>query len=39
MNISVHAGAFFDMYIGDLPVSLQAKEEVAENVAGLIRRC
>lgn len=31
--------AFFDMYIGDLPVSLQAKEEVAENVAGLIRRC
>ncbi|RZR79816.1 hypothetical protein BHM03_00005662, partial [Ensete ventricosum] len=31
--------AFFDMYIGDVPVSLQAKEEVAENVAGLIRRC
>ncbi|WOL20214.1 hypothetical protein Cni_G29018 [Canna indica] len=31
--------AFFDMYIGDIPVSVQAKEEIAENVAGLIRRC
>ncbi|CAA7400772.1 unnamed protein product [Spirodela intermedia] len=31
--------AFFDMYVGDLPVSAQAKEELAENVAGLIRRC
>ncbi|MQL73678.1 hypothetical protein Taro_006010 [Colocasia esculenta] len=31
--------AFFDMYIGDVPVSMQAKEEVAENVADLIRRC
>ncbi|KAJ6824066.1 fatty-acid-binding protein 2 [Iris pallida] len=31
--------AFFDMYIGDVPVSVQAKEEIAQNVAGLIRRC
>ncbi|XP_078441016.1 chalcone-flavanone isomerase family protein [Wolffia australiana] len=31
--------AFFDMYVGDLPVSNQAKEELAENVAGLIRCC
>ncbi|KAH7655419.1 Chalcone isomerase protein [Dioscorea alata] len=31
--------AFFDMYIGDLPVSEQTKREVAQNVAGLIGRC
>ncbi|KAJ0983815.1 hypothetical protein J5N97_002171 [Dioscorea zingiberensis] len=31
--------AFFDMYIGDLPVSEQAKREIAQNVAGLIGRC
>ncbi|KQK19118.1 fatty-acid-binding protein 2 [Brachypodium distachyon] len=31
--------AFFDMYIGDSPVSLEAKREVARNVAGLISRC
>lgn len=31
--------AFFGMYIGDLPVSLQAKEDIAENIAVLIRRC
>ncbi|VAI83984.1 unnamed protein product [Triticum turgidum subsp. durum] len=31
--------AFFDMYIGDSPVSLEAKREVARNVAGLMGRC
>ncbi|KAJ1258481.1 hypothetical protein BS78_10G079000 [Paspalum vaginatum] len=31
--------AFFDMYIGDSPVSLEAKKDVAQNVAGLIGRC
>ncbi|XP_077236360.1 chalcone-flavanone isomerase family protein [Tasmannia lanceolata] len=31
--------AFFDMYIGDVPVSAQAKQEIATNVAGIIRRC
>ncbi|XP_010917201.1 fatty-acid-binding protein 2 isoform X2 [Elaeis guineensis] len=31
--------AFFDMYIGDVPVSVQAKQEIAQNVADLIRRC
>ncbi|CAN6214670.1 unnamed protein product [Urochloa humidicola] len=30
--------AFFDMYIGDSPVSLEAKKVVAQNVAGLIAR-
>ncbi|CAN6164706.1 unnamed protein product [Urochloa humidicola] len=30
--------AFFDMYIGDSPVSLEAKKIVAQNVAGLIGR-
>ncbi|PKA49579.1 Fatty-acid-binding protein 2 [Apostasia shenzhenica] len=31
--------AFFDMYIGDIPVSVQAKQNIAQNVAGLLRRC
>lgn len=31
--------AFFDMYIGDVPVSEQAKEEIGRNVASIIRRC
>ncbi|KAI4380297.1 hypothetical protein MLD38_006503 [Melastoma candidum] len=31
--------AFFDMYIGDLPVSEQAKEEIGQNVAGILGRC
>lgn len=35
----LYAEAFFDMYIGDLPVSLRAKEEIAQNVADLIRKC
>ncbi|XP_062233354.1 fatty-acid-binding protein 2-like isoform X1 [Phragmites australis] len=30
--------AFFDMYIGDSPVSLEAKKDVAQNIAGLIGR-
>lgn len=33
------AGAFFDMYIGDLPVSEQMKEESGRNIANIIRRC
>lgn len=35
----VIAEAFFDMYVGDLPVSVQAKQEIASNVGGLIKRC
>ncbi|CBI20731.3 fatty-acid-binding protein 2 [Vitis vinifera] len=31
--------AFFDMYIGDVPVSHQTKEEIGRNVANIIRRC
>ncbi|XWS70173.1 hypothetical protein CRYUN_Cryun03dG0026000 [Craigia yunnanensis] len=31
--------AFFDMYIGDLPVSEQTKEDIGRNVANIIRRC
>lgn len=31
--------AFFDMYIGDVPVSEQAKEEIGRNVVSIIRRC
>ncbi|XP_073011213.1 fatty-acid-binding protein 2 [Typha latifolia] len=31
--------AFFDMYIGDVPVSMQAKQEIAQNVAVMISRC
>ncbi|GMP83996.1 hypothetical protein CsSME_00037706 [Camellia sinensis var. sinensis] len=31
--------AFFDMYIGDVPVSEQTKEEIGRNVASIMRRC
>lgn len=31
--------AFFDMYIGDLPVSELAKDEIGKNVADIIMRC
>ncbi|CAL1390070.1 unnamed protein product [Linum trigynum] len=31
--------AFFDMYIGDVPVSEQAKEDIGKNVASIIRKC
>ncbi|CAN6465782.1 unnamed protein product [Victoria cruziana] len=31
--------AFFGMYIGDIPVSVQAKKEIGENVADMIKRC
>lgn len=37
--IIVITEAFFDMYVGDLPVSVQAKQEIASNVGGLIKRC
>lgn len=37
--MSICAGAFFDMYIGEFPVSKQAKEEIGKNVASIIRRC
>ncbi|KAK8921532.1 Fatty-acid-binding protein 2 [Platanthera zijinensis] len=30
---------FFDMYIGDAPISLQTKQDIADNVAELIRKC
>ncbi|KAF5186846.1 Fatty-acid-binding protein [Thalictrum thalictroides] len=32
-------GAFFGMYIGDSPVSLQTKEEIAKNVGSIIGKC
>ncbi|XP_031287058.1 fatty-acid-binding protein 2 [Pistacia vera] len=31
--------AFFDMYLGDVPVSEQTKEEIGKNVASMIRKC
>lgn len=31
--------AFFDMYIGEVPVSEQTKEEIGRNVASIIGRC
>ncbi|KAI3803207.1 hypothetical protein L1987_31356 [Smallanthus sonchifolius] len=31
--------AFFDMYIGDGPVSEQTKTEIGENVTSIMRRC
>ncbi|XP_061337771.1 fatty-acid-binding protein 2 [Gastrolobium bilobum] len=31
--------AFFDMYIGDVPVCEQTKKEIGRNVANIIRRC
>ncbi|KAL3500864.1 hypothetical protein ACH5RR_039957 [Cinchona calisaya] len=31
--------AFFDMYIGDIPVCEQTKEQIGENVANIMRRC
>lgn len=31
--------AFFDMYIGDVPVSEQTKEEIGRNVASILGRC
>ncbi|KAE8732000.1 Fatty-acid-binding protein 2 [Hibiscus syriacus] len=31
--------AFFDMYIGDFPVSEQAKVDIGRNVTSIIRRC
>ncbi|XP_022881626.1 fatty-acid-binding protein 2-like isoform X1 [Olea europaea var. sylvestris] len=31
--------AFFDMYIGDVPVCEQTKEEIGKNVASIIRTC
>ncbi|KZV36498.1 fatty-acid-binding protein 2-like [Dorcoceras hygrometricum] len=31
--------AFFDMYIGDIPVCEQTKEKIGKNVASLMRKC
>ncbi|EOA27314.1 hypothetical protein CARUB_v10023433mg [Capsella rubella] len=31
--------AFFGMYIGDIPVSEQTKEEIGRKVMGIIKRC
>ncbi|OMO86438.1 Chalcone isomerase [Corchorus olitorius] len=31
--------AFFDMYIGDPPVSQETKEAIGQNVASIMRRC
>ena len=38
-NKRSRAGAFFDMYIGDVPVSMKAKQEIGNNVASIIKRC
>ena len=35
----VCAGAFFDMYLGEVPVSEQTKEEIGRNIATVIKRC
>ncbi|KAI3882837.1 hypothetical protein MKX03_016633 [Papaver bracteatum] len=31
--------AFFDMYIGDVPVSMQARGEICKNVGSILRKC
>ncbi|GAB4854015.1 hypothetical protein Ancab_022597 [Ancistrocladus abbreviatus] len=31
--------AFFDMYIGEVPISEQSKEEIGKNVASIMRSC
>ncbi|KAG9154044.1 hypothetical protein Leryth_000556 [Lithospermum erythrorhizon] len=31
--------AFFDMYVGDFPVSQQTKEEIGKNVVNIMSRC
>ncbi|KAG6389327.1 hypothetical protein SASPL_150795 [Salvia splendens] len=31
--------AFFDMYIGEIPICEQTKEEIGKNVASIIRTC
>lgn len=31
--------AFFDMYIGDLPICEKTKEQIGQNVASIIKRC
>ena len=31
--------AFFDMYIGDVPVCEQTKKEIGMNAANIIRKC
>ncbi|XP_057539618.1 fatty-acid-binding protein 2 [Amaranthus tricolor] len=31
--------AFFDMYLGEVPVSEQTKEEIGRNIATVIKRC
>ncbi|GER35365.1 chalcone-flavanone isomerase family protein [Striga asiatica] len=32
-------GAFFDMYIGEIPICEQTKEEIGKNVASIMRMC
>lgn len=38
-HLIILAGAFFDMYLGDVPVSEETKKEIGRNVAGLIGKC
>ncbi|XP_075485344.1 fatty-acid-binding protein 2-like isoform X1 [Primulina tabacum] len=38
-DIFLVTGAFFDMYIGDIPVCKQTKEEIGKNVANMMRKC
>lgn len=35
----VFVGAFFDMYIGEIPVSEETKQEIGKNVASIMNRC
>lgn len=37
--ILAFSGAFFDMYIGDVPICEETKEEIGKNVASILRGC
>ena len=39
LTFFLNKGAFFDMYIGDGPVSEETKTEIGENVVNIMRRC
>lgn len=33
------SGAFFDMYIGDVPICAETKDEIGRNVATILGHC
>jgi hypothetical protein len=33
------AGAFFDQYVGEEPVSLKAKQDIGENIGRVLQKC